>query len=445
MTVDVRSALPVVAIVGRANVGKSSLVNRVLGRREAIVESTPGVTRDRHGFTGEWGGRSFEIIDTGGLEIGAEGLERLIAEQAQVAMELAHVVVLVVDASVGPLQDDLLVADMLRGTDKPIIVVANKVDDPRDRSSPAAFYRLGLGDPVPVSALHGTGSGDFLERLVASLPDDVASENTEWASIAIVGRPNVGKSSILNALTKSSRSIVDSRPGTTRDPVDSFLEVDDKRLRIVDTAGMRRQVKVHDPLEYFSLLRSRQTLARVDVAVLVVDGSEGATSHDQRIAEEIIDHGRACVIVVNKWDLVPKDEADRVRFDRALEERLRFLEWAPRLRTSALSGRGLDRVLPAVIEAVGSHRTRLGTAEVNRIAREAQAAQPHPRIGGRAVRILYAVQADVAPPTFITFTTGTPENSYLRYMEKRVRAVEPFTGTPIRMRYRLGSRHEVEG
>ena len=445
MAVDVRSALPVVAIVGRANVGKSSLVNRVLGRREAIVESTPGVTRDRHGFTGEWGGRTFEIIDTGGLEIGAAGLEQLIAEQAQVAMELAHVVVLVVDASVGPLQDDLLVADMLRGAGKPVIVVANKVDDPRDKSSPAAFYRLGLGDPIPVSALHGTGSGDFLERLVQALPDDVSGERTEWGSLAIVGRPNVGKSSILNALTRSRRSIVDSRPGTTRDPVDSFLEVDDKRLRIVDTAGMRRQVKVDDPLEYFSLLRSRRTLTRVDAAVLVVDASEGATSHDQRIAEEIIDHGRACVVVVNKWDLVPKEEADRVRFDRALDERLRFLEWAPRLRTSAVSGRGLDRLLPSVMQAVESHRMRLGTAEVNRIVREAQAARPHPRLGGRAVRILYAVQADVAPPTFVLFTTGHPENAYLRYLEKRVRAVEPFTGTPIRMKYRLRSRHEVEG
>ena len=439
------AALPVVAVVGRANVGKSSLVNRVLGRREAIVEATPGVTRDRHGFKGEWGGRAFEIVDTGGLEIGAEGIEELIADQAQVAMELADVVVLVVDASVGPLQDDLLVADMLRGTDKPILVVANKVDDPRDSSSAAAFYRLGLGDPLPVSALHGTGSGDFLERLVATLPENGARASDEWASFAIVGRPNAGKSSILNALTKSSRSIVDARPGTTRDPVDSLLDVDDRRFRIVDTAGMRRQVRIHDPLEYFSLLRSRKTLSRVDVAVLVVDAGEGATSHDQRIAEEIIDHGRACVVVINKWDLVPTDEAERKRFDRDLDQKLRFLEWTPRIRTSALSGRGVDRILPAVTEAVLSHRRRLPTAEVNRIVRDAQASRPHPRVGGKAVRILYAVQAEVAPPTFVLFTTGAPQDAYLRYIEKRIRAEDPFVGSPLRIRARRRSRPEGEG
>ena len=437
-------ALPVVAVVGRANVGKSSLVNRVLGRREAIVEATPGVTRDRHGFTGEWGGRSFEIIDTGGLEIGAAGIEELIAEQAQVALALADVVVLVVDASVGPLQDDLLVADMLRGTDKPILVVANKVDDPRDLSSASAFYRLGLGDPLPLSALHGSGSGDFLEALVASLPKDGPPARDEWASLAIVGRPNVGKSSILNALTGSTRSIVDSRPGTTRDPVDSWLDLDGRRLRIVDTAGMRRQVKIDDPLEYFSLLRSRRTLVRADAVVLVIDGSEGATSHDQRIAEEVIEHGRACVVAVNKWDLVPRDSADRDRFDRDLNARLRFFEWAPRLRTSALSGRGLDRILPAVGEAVESHRRRLATSEVNRIVRDAQAARPHPRSAGKAVRILYAVQASVSPPTFVLFGTGAPDRSYLRYLEKRIRAAEPFTGTPLRLQWRRRSRPEQE-
>ena len=436
--------VPVVAVVGRPNVGKSSLVNRVLGRREAIVEATPGVTRDRHGFVGSWGGRDFEIFDTGGLEVGARGLEQLVAEQAQVAIESADVIVLVVDASVGPLQDDLVVADTLRGSKVPIIVVANKVDDPRDRSSAAAFFRLGLGDPHPVSALHGTGSGDFLGALVRVLPEDTAGSRSEWTSLAIVGRPNVGKSSILNALTGSYRSIVDATPGTTRDPVDSVLEVGGKTMRIVDTAGMRRQVKIDDPLEYFSFLRSRQTLARVDAAVLVVDGGEGVTSHDQRIAEAIIDHGRACIVVVNKWDLVPSDPADRARFDRDMNERLRFLEWTPRLRTSALTGRGLDRILPAVITSVESHRRRLPTSEVNRIIREAQATRPHPRTSGKSVRILYAVQAQVAPPTFILFATGHIETGYLRYIEKRLREVDGFDGSPIRVLGRIRSRPQVE-
>lgn len=438
--------LPVVAVVGRPNVGKSSLVNRVLGRRESIVEATPGVTRDRHGFVGDWGGRRFEIIDTGGLEPGAKGLEQMVAEQAQVAIESADVIVLVVDASVGPLQDDLIVADTLRGSSKRMIVVANKVDDPRDLSSSAAFFRLGLGDPIPVSALHGTGSGDFLQALVAALPEEGQQSGGAWASLAIVGRPNVGKSSILNALTGSERSIVAPEPGTTRDPVDSYLQLDDgKTLRIVDTAGMRRQVRIDDPLEYFSFLRSRQTLARVDAAILVVDAGDGVTSHDQRLAEEIIDHGRACVVVLNKWDLVPSDPADRARFDRDTDERLRFLEWAPRLRTSALTGRGLDRVLPTVERAVESHRRRLPTSEVNRIVRDAQEAKPHPRTGGRSIRSLYAVQAEVAPPTFVLFATGRLETGYLRYIEKRIREEEPFEGSPVKIVSRIRSRPEVEG
>ena len=437
---------PVVAVVGRPNVGKSSLVNRVLGRREAIVEATPGVTRDRHGFHGEWGGRSFEIVDTGGLEPGARGLEQRVSEQAQVAIETADVIVLVVDASTGPLEDDLLVAEQLRRTNKPVILVANKVDDPRDRSTWTAFYKLGLGDPVPVSALHGTGSGDFLEVLAAALPDNRVDEDDSWASIAIVGRPNVGKSSILNRLTRSYRSIVDATPGTTRDPVDSHLQLDDDTtIRIVDTAGMRRQVRIDDPLEYFSFLRSRQTLARVDAAILVVDAEEGVTSHDQRIAEEILDHGRACVIALNKWDAIPKDENDRARLDRDVGQRLRFLTWAPQVRTSAVSRRGVDKLLPAIRAAVESHRRRLPTPEVNRIVRDAQSARTHPRTQGKAIRILYAVQAEVAPPTFVLFANGRLERDYLRFVENRIREVEPFVGTPLKVAARLRSRREVEG
>ena len=446
MPAEAARGRPVVAVVGRPNVGKSSLVNRVLGRREAIVEATPGVTRDRHGFTGEWGGRTFEIVDTGGLEPGAAGLEQRVAEQAQVAIETADVIVLVVDAAVGPLQDDLVVADRLRAANKPVIVVANKVDDPSDVSSATAFYRLGLGEPVALSALHGTGSGDLLDTLAAALPDEPQTGEESWASLAIVGRPNVGKSSILNGLSRSERALVDARPGTTRDPVDAHLELDGGRIvRIVDTAGMRRQVRIDDPLEYFSFLRSRRTLSRVDATVLVVDASEGATAHDQRIAEEIVEHGRACVVALNKWDLVPQDPADRRRLERAIEERLRFLPWAPRVRTSALTGRGLDKLLPAVASAVDAHRHRLSTPEVNRVVQDAQAARPHPRTRGKAVRILYAVQARVAPPTFVLFANGVLERGYLRYVERSIRTREPFTGTPLQINARLRSRPEVEG
>ena len=436
---------PVVAVVGRPNVGKSSLVNRVLGRREAIVEATPGVTRDRHGFVGEWGNRTFEIVDTGGLEPGARGLEALVAEQAQVAIETADVIVLVVDASVGPVEDDLVVAERLRSTEKPVIVVANKVDDPRDLASSAAFFRLGLGEPVPVSALHGTGSGDFLELLAASLPEESGAADTSWASIAIVGRPNVGKSSILNSLTRSYRSIVDSVPGTTRDPVDSYLDLDDeRRIRVVDTAGMRREVRIDDPLEYFSFLRSRQTLTRVDAALLVVDAAEGVTSHDQRIAEAIVEHGRACVIALNKWDSTPRDAVDKERLERDAGERLRWLPWAPRVRTSALTGRGIDKLLPALSTAIDSHRRRIPTPEVNRLVRDAQAARPHPRTRGKAVRILYAVQAQTAPPTFVTFANSLLERNYLRYLERTIRSVDPFTGSPVKVLARLRTRAQVE-
>ena len=433
------------AVVGRPNVGKSSLVNRILGRREAIVEATPGVTRDRRSFRAEWAGRTFEVVDTGGLEPGAEGLDARVVEQAQVAIHAADVIVLVVDAIAGPLEDDLLVAAELRRTEKPVLVAANKVDDPRDEPAASMFYRLGLGDPVPLSALHGRGSGDFLQHLVDRLPAEDGTPGSDWASAAIVGRPNVGKSSILNALLGEARSIVHEVPGTTRDPVDSLLDVGEgRRLRIVDTAGMRRQVQLKDPLEYYSWLRSRQTLERVDVAILVIDASEGVTGHDQRIADDIVSSGLACVVVLNKWDLVTKDETDRVRLDDSFEDKLRFLDWAVVLRTSAVTKRGIARLMPGVTEAIESHRRRLPTSVVNQLVRDAQERRPHPRTGGRPARILYAVQARVAPPTFILFATRRLEVSYLRFIEHRIREAEPFPGTPLRVQARLRERRDLE-
>ena len=436
--------LPVVAVVGRPNVGKSSLVNRILGRREAIVQETPGVTRDRRAFQADWAGRSFEIIDTGGLEPGAEGLDARVVEQAQVAIEAADAVVLVVDTTTGPIEDDLLVADSLRKSGKPVIVAANKVDDPRDEPASTAFYRLGLGEPYALSALHGRASGDFLDALVALLPETPERRASEWASVAIVGRPNVGKSSLLNALLSEERSIVDATPGTTRDPVDSFVGVGDRTIRIVDTAGMRRQVQIRNEIEYFGFLRSRGTLKRVDAAILVVDISAGVTGHDQRIAEEILESGRACVVVLNKWDLLGGDEADRKRLERDVKERLRFLPWATIVRTSAVTRRGVKGVLPASEVAVESHRRRLPTAEINRIVQIAQEHRPHPRTGGRARRILYAVQARTGPPTVLLFTTGTLEASYLRYLENRLRSVEAFHGSPVRFEVRHRARRKVQ-
>jgi GTPase len=437
------AGVPVVAVVGRPNVGKSSLVNRLLGRREAIVEERPGVTRDRRGFEVEWAGRRFEVVDTGGLEPGATGLEARVLEQAQVAIDAADVVVLVVDAA-GPEQDDHEVAALLRRAAKPVMVAVNKVDAASDEPSAAAFYRLGLGEPLPLSALHGRGAGDFLDALVEMLPKRPSPEERAWGSVAVIGRPNVGKSSLVNVLLGETRSIVDVQPGTTRDPVDSFIRLEGGRLlRMVDTAGLRRRVQLKDPLEYFGYLRSRRTLARVDAVILVLDASEGATGHDQRIAEDVLAAGRACVVALNKWDLVPADATDRSRLERDIRERLRFLTWATEVRTSALSGRGVERLLPAAGEAIEAHRTRLPTPLVNRVVQEAQERRPHPRSGGRSTRVLYAVQARAAPPTIVLFATGQLEDGYVRYLERQFRAFHPFPGTPLRFETRTRPRRNL--
>jgi GTP-binding protein len=424
----------IVAVVGRPNVGKSTLVNRIVGRREAIVAETPGVTRDRRSFTAEWNGRAFTVMDTGGLEPGQHGLEADVAAQARAAIAAADVIVLVVDTSVGPLEDDTLVAAMLRRSGARVIVAANKVDGPADEPGVAAFHRLGLGEPRPISALHGRGTGDLLDAVVASLPDHPASVSGEWASVAIVGRPNVGKSSLLNALVGAARAIVAPEPGTTRDPVDSLLELPEGRiLRVVDTAGMRRQVRVQDPIEYFSWLRARDTLRRVDVVALVVDASEGVTGHDQRLAEEIAGRGRACVVVLNKWDAVTDDDADRRRLEAAIAERLRFVAWADRVRASALTGRGVERVVRGIVDAAEAHRLHLPTAAVNRVLGDAQSRRPAPRRGGRATAVRYATQVGERPPTIALFASGALPAAYLRYLERSFRDAFSLRGTPLRL------------
>lgn len=437
-----RGPVPMVAVVGRPNVGKSSLVNRILGRRAAIVQETAGVTRDRRAFEAEWSGKRFELIDTGGIEPGATGgLDQRVTEQAQVAMEAADAILFVVDASTGPVQADLEVARQLRRSPAPVIAVVNKVDRPQDPSAKADFYSLGLGEPVTVSALHGYGSGDLLDRLAELLPTTEISTSAAWASLAIVGRPNVGKSSIANALLGEERSIVDPSAGTTRDPIESFLHLPDGRaLQLVDTAGMRKQVRIKDPIEYFSWLRSRGTLNKVDAALLVVDASEGITGSDQRLARDISEAGRACVVALNKWDLVRSEGPDRDRFERSLTEALRFLPWATVRRTSARSKRGIARLLEDVDGAVHAHRTRIPTAALNAAIADAQMQTPHPRTRGRSIRVLYAVQPRVSPPTVLLFCNGRLQESYVRYLEHRLRDRYPLPGTPLRLQVRVKSR-----
>ena len=431
------TSLPVVAIVGRPNVGKSSLANRILGRREAIVEATPGVTRDRRRWEAEWNGRRFVLVDTGGLEPGQRGLDADVGAQARVAIAAADLIVLVVDASAGPTEDDMVLAASLRRSSKPVVLAANKVDDAATGAASAGFYRLGLGDPLAVSALHGSGSGDLLDAVVERLPPAGETPEPAWASIAIVGRPNVGKSSLLNALVGEVRSIVTPEPGTTRDPVDATVVLEDGRvLRMLDTAGMRREVRIEDPIEYFSFLRARDTLARADVALMVVDAAEGVTGHDQRLAQSIVESGRACVILLNKWDALDRDEIERGRLEDDIERRLRFLDWAQRLRVSARTGRGVARVVPAAVAAAEAHRIRLPTAALNRIVQEAQADRPPPRSRGKNARVRYAVQTQTSPPTIALFTSGPLERPYLRYLERRLRAAVTMDGTPLRLHAR---------
>ncbi|MEA2476434.1 MAG: GTPase, partial [Actinomycetota bacterium] len=388
------SGLPIVAVVGRPNVGKSTLVNRLIQSREAIVEEQPGVTRDRRHFSTEWRGRTFEVVDTGGFELHAAGLSALVTEQAQIAVDIASEVLFVVDGQVGPTSDDLEVAALLRRAHKDVAVVVNKIDAPKGPQDVADFYSLGLGEPIGVSALHGTGSGDLLDRIVALLPEqESVLRPGEWASVALVGRPNVGKSSLLNHLVGHQRALVDSAPGTTRDPVDDVISLDDGRLlRVIDTAGLRRQVKLEDPIEYFGWLRSRKILTRADAAVLVTDVTAGITSFEQRIAQEIVESGKACVIAFNKWDLIEGDDEGRERFEKDAARKLRFLSWASELRVSAKTGRGVHRLRPALVAAIDSHRSRIATSQLNRVIADAQDAAPHPRSGGRARRVRYAAQ-----------------------------------------------------
>jgi GTPase len=430
---------PVVAVVGRPNVGKSTLVNRIIGRREAIVEERPGVTRDRKLLDAEWAGREFTIIDTGGWLAHGGTLDRQVRAQAERAIAAADVVLLVVDASVGVTDEDARVAAFLRKLGRPTLVVANKVDgDSRDADA-WAFTRLGLGDPIPISAMHGRGTGDLLDDVVARLPpepepDGAADEEVEdlVPAVAIVGRPNVGKSTLFNRVAGDERSVVHDLPGTTRDSVDTLVSTPDGDIRFVDTAGMRRRARAAEGAEFYSLVRALQALDRAQAALLVIDATEGITRQDQRLAERIDAAGNAVVIVLNKWELLDAEQRARVTAD--LEDRLAFLAYAPVLKVSARTGLGLHKLYPALQEALAASQRRVATGELNRVLAEAQAAQRSP--GGR---ILYATQGASDPPTFTLFATKTVPAPYLRYLERRIREHFGLGPTPIVFRVRRRS------
>jgi GTP-binding protein len=440
-----REASPVVAVIGRPNVGKSSLVNRVVGARVAIVEERPGVTRDRKELVAEWNGRPFTIVDTGGWLGGAEGLDGQVSVQAERAVRVADLVLLVVDVTVGVTDEDEAVASFLRRSGRSVVLVVNKVDSESREADAWSFARLGLGDPWMVSALHGRGSGELLDEVVRLLPDERGSsppgeepeaDNPAEAvtCVAIVGRPNVGKSTLFNRLIGDERSITHDLPGTTRDTIDTLVETDEGALRFIDTAGMRRKSRVGEGAEYYSLVRGLQAIDRSEVALLIIDASEGVTHQDQRLAERVDAAGSPVVIVLNKWDLLDAEARSALLAD--VGDRLGFLAYAPVMRVSARTGLGVHRLLPALGQAIDAYHQRVSTTRLNRVVQSAQAAHPAPA----GARVLYAVQGAADPPTFTLFTNRSLPPTYLRYLERKLREDLGFGPTPLKLRVRRRSR-----
>ncbi len=431
------SALPVVAVVGRPNVGKSTLVNRILGRREAVVEDVPGVTRDRVTYDAHWAGRRFCLVDTGGWVRDARGLAAAVSAQAERAIADADVVMFVVDANVGALEADEAVVRVLRKAGVPVILVANKVDDLRDEADAAQLWSLGLGEPQMVSSLHGRGSGDLLDAVVAALPAEGEGRVRDAGPrrVALVGRPNVGKSSMLNRLAGGVRSVVDAQAGTTVDPVDELVVLGDREWWFVDTAGIRRKVREASGHEYYASLRTQAALERSEIAMVLVDASEPMGEQDVRIVSMAVEAGRALVIAYNKWDLV--DEERQRYLEREIDQDLGQVAWAPRVNVSARTGRHVDKLVAALDTALAGWETRVPTAALNSFISAVVAEHPHPVRGGKQPRILFATQVGVRPPTFVLFTNGFLEAGYRRFLERRLREEFGFTGSPIRLSMRV--------
>ncbi|MAB20035.1 ribosome biogenesis GTPase Der [Microbacterium sp. UBA3394] len=442
-------ALPVVAIVGRPNVGKSALVNRILGRREAVVEDTPGVTRDRVTYKAEWLDRRFSLVDTGGWEPDARGIDASVAAQAEVAIDLSDVVLFVVDAMVGATSTDEHVVKLLRKSGKPVFLVANKIDDARQEPEAAALWNLGLGQPHPVSAIHGRGVADLLDEIMKVLPTVSAVASAEIGGprrVAILGRPNVGKSSLLNKAAGEERVVVNELAGTTRDPVDEIVELGGKMWRLVDTAGIRRRVHLSQGADFYASLRTSAALEKAEVAVVVIDVTQPISVQDLNIIDLVLESGRALVIAYNKWDRLNDDDMDaqdRRRFlEREIERDLAHVAWAPRVNISAKTGRHLDKLVPALETALMSWDQRIPTGKFNAFLSELVAEHPHPLRGGKQPRILFGTQAASRPPTFVLFTTGFLDPGYRRFIQRRLREIYGFEGSPIVLNMRIRERRQ---
>jgi GTPase len=438
---------PVLAVVGRPNVGKSTLVNRILGSRQAVVEDTPGVTRDRVTYDATWRGRAFTLVDTGGWEPESEGTESLaarVAAQARVAVEAADAILFVVDAVVGITDADDAVAAVLRRSRKPVVLAANKIDDAPGESNASTLWSLGLGEPLSVSALHGRGSGDLLDAVLDALPQAPGEQfDVEGGPrrVALIGRPNVGKSSLLNKLAGHERVLVDSVAGTTRDPVDELIELGGRTWRFVDTAGIRRRVRDTQGADYFAALRTERALERAEVAVVLIDASEPLAEQDLRIVSMVIEAGRALVIAFNKWDLV--DEDRRHFLDREIDRQLHTARWAPRVNISAATGWHADRLVPALETALASWETRVQTGRLNAWLSALIAATPPPVRGGKQPKVMFATQASIRPPHFVLFTTGFLQAGYRRFIERRLREEFGFEGSPVHVTMRLREKRQA--
>lgn len=434
-------SLPVLAIVGRPNVGKSTLINRIVGKRVAVVQDTPGVTRDRVSYPAEWDGRAFTVVDTGGWELDVAGLDGEVARQAEIAMENADVIALVVDATVGITTTDEQLVRLVRRVKKPVVLVANKVDSDLQEADAATLWGLGLGEPHSVSALHGRGSGDLLAMIASLLPKESSVSRTTSRGarrIALVGKPNVGKSSLLNYLAGSERVVVSEMAGTTRDPVDETLDIDGRPWVFVDTAGIRRRVKQTRGADYYASLRTQNAIEKAELGLVLIDASEPVTEQDIRVIQQVVDAGRALVIVCNKWDMV--DDERRKELDRELERDLVQLSWARRVNLSAKTGWHTNRLTRAMDEALESWEKRISTGKLNSFLGELTAAHPHPVRGGKQPRILFGTQVRTRPPRFVLFASGFLEHSYRRFIENSLRKEFGFEGTPIEIGVRVRER-----
>ena len=431
-------APPVLAVVGRPNVGKSALVNRILGRREAVVEDKPGITRDRVTYRAEWNGRQISLVDTGGWEIDAEGIHLSVAEQAEVAVELADAVLFVVDAMVGPTASDEQVVKMLRSSGKAVLLVANKIDDSHLEPEAASLWSLGLGEPYPVSALHGRGVADLLDAAIKVLPQQSKIAPDEYIGprrVALIGRPNVGKSSLLNKATGTNRAVVNELAGTTRDPVDEQVEISGKIWRFVDTAGIRRRMHRQQGADFYASLRTAAALERAEVAVVLFDVTEPISEADIRIVQLALDSGRALVLAFNKWDML--DDERRIYLEKEIESELAHVDWAPRVNLSALTGRHLEKLVPALEVALENWDKRIPTGKINAFIQELQASNPHPIRGGKQPRILFGTQAASRPPKFVLFASGFLEAGYRRFIIRKLRELYGFEGTPVEIGVRV--------